>query len=744
MSETLSPRQSWEGPKINGDMRAKLSDALYSEFYSKAMSREDFDKKAGGMSDKQIADAAYQSFYDGKVDRAQFNETLGLKSHSGATADAITGGMSLGFQDELRAIAGTGVRTLGTLLTGKLPTWTAMSGAYDQELRAQRENADVFRQNNPYLGRGLEFAGGMLTGGGPGSVATQAPTRTGAALNAAKIGAVTGFGDAEGDLANRVEGMGVGAGLGGAIGAAAPVALQGVSMLLGRAGKMLGIGDSEKVATQLLLKAFQDDGIPPQQIATRLAEWQKAGAKPETLFDLGGENVRRLARTAAGRTGPGTERAVTFLEGRQSDQAQRVAEDVANTLGQKSSDFHPSMAALNETRRTSAAPLYEQAFAVTPTKVEADTVQRFIKDPIGQEALQKGLRIIELEHLAAGTKFDPKAYGVVREGATAPQAGRVSPGFSPGLPTVGTVPTPQPQPTSGKWVLQPGQEPNMRLMDAVKRGYDDIVESFRSPTTGRLQLDQYGRAVNDARAAYTGSLRSMFPKYGDALNAWAGPSQLMDAANRGRSIFTMRDSEVAASAVAVRTNPAEADAFRLGAAQAIRDQIARAPDGADAVKRIFGSPQKRELLRAAFPSEGAFKAFEAAMKREAAMYKNAQFVSPRTGSQTQLREADAGDIGSMATDVLGALATGAIMPGQTARGAVGQAFRNMGARAQGISPGVADSLVARLFTSDPKAIGRTGGLLSQTDLDNALARIQARRLGGLLMPGASAGVNVAR
>ena len=78
--------------------------------------------------------------------------------------------------------------------------------------------------------------------------------------------------------------------------------------------------------------------------------------------------------------------------------------------------------------------------------------------------MQRGLRVVELEHLADGTPFNPANYGVTRgEG--------------------------------GAFVPVEGQTPNMRLLDAVKRGYDQIVEGFRDPepvacnsmnTAGRL------------------------------------------------------------------------------------------------------------------------------------------------------------------------------------------------------------------------------------------------------------------
>lgn len=709
------PPQTGAAPAVAQDVRARMLDSVYEASYAKAMPREVFDAKTAGMSDKKLADAVYDEFYKGKLDRAAFNQRVGLASADGSTAGAIVQGATFGLSDEMGAAALTAAKLPGTLLSGRIPSWEQIGGSYDKELSARRENADVFRENNPYLGRGLEFLGGLATGGALKTAAgVAAPTVMQTATTAAKAGAVSGFGDAEGGWKERVEGAGMGAALGGAIGLAAVPVMKGGSLLLGRAGRALGIGDSEKTASQLLLKAFRDDGIPPDQIAARMDAWQASGAKPEALFDLGGENVRRLARTSAGRSGPGTDRAAAFLEGRQADQAGRVAGDVETTLGQSADDFHAALGALKTQRSTTAAPKYEAAFTrITPTADEYAKVARFVNDPIGQDALQKGLRIAELEHLARGEPFNPATFGVVRgEG--------------------------------GRFVIQPDTVPNLRFMDAVKRGYDDIVEGFRSPVTGRLQLDQYGRAVNDARAAYTGTLREMYPRYGGALDAWGGPSQMIDAANRGRGIFNLKDAEIAGLSVSARANPAEAEAFRLGVAQAIRDRIANTQDGADVVKRFFGSPRRRELLAAAFPNKAAFDAFEALMKREASMYRNAQFVSPRTGSQTALRQADDEGFGGQAVDIAGDLAMSAALPGHSIGGALRRGLSDLAARGRGITPGTADALAARLFTSDPAAIRGTGGLLAQTEINNALAQEAARRQRGLLLPGLASGVNVAR
>jgi hypothetical protein len=461
----------------------------------------------------------------------------------------------------------------------------------------------------------------------------------------------------------------------------------------------------------MLLRAMEQDGLTPGQAMARLNQWRTTGAKPETLFDIAGENTRRLARTAAGRVGPGTERAVTFVAERQEGQAGRIANDAAAGLGQSADDFFARRQGLLQQRSTEAAPRYEAAFSrIVPTEDEVARLLPAIQDRIGQDALQRGLRVLEVENIGPRLRdgsvapFNPADYGVTRG-------------------------------ENGEWVVTNGFR-NLRLLDAVKRGYDEIVEGFRDPTTGRLNLNDYGRAVNDARAAYVAAMREMFPRYGGALDAWAGPSQSLDALARGRDVFNMRDAEAAQAAVSVRRNSSEAEFFRLGAAQAIQERIASAPDGADAVKRIFGTPAKRALLRAAFPDDTSFNQFVEQMRREANMFRNAQFVSPRTGSQTALREGEAADFG---TDAALAVASG-LLPGRSVAGALGDFGRGAAARAQGVTPQVADALTRRLFTSETPELVGTLRDLGQRRIRATAEEEAARRVRSGVLSRLAAGV----
>jgi hypothetical protein len=683
MSES---RSIIEAPRLAPDVRTQMLGALYDAAYSQTMPRERFDTEVAGKSDMDIADATFRQFYDGRIDRQDFNRRVGLTSAQGSTRAAIMQGLSFGLSDEILA-GGTGaMQGLLGMLRGE-GTGGFRQG-YNDALTAQRQNLEVFRQNNPYVGRGLEFVGGLASGGAGVAAAPSAARTIG---TAATVGAVGGFGQGEG-VEDRLAGAATGAALGAGVATVLPPVVRAGAGVVGRAGQALGFGNSDDIASRMLLRAMQDDGLTPAEAMRRMNQWRDTGAKPETLFDLAGENTRRLARTAAGRTGPGTDRAVTFLTERQEGQAGRIADDAAAGLGQSADDFFTRRQALVQQRSTTAQPLYERAFRIQVQPDEYARVARFVDDPIGQEALRKGLRVIELEHVAQGRQFDPAAFGVQR--------------------------------VNGEFVPVDGQTPNMRLLDAVKRGFDEIVEGFRDSTSGRLNLNQYGRAVDSARAAYRNELAGMFPPYRRALEAWSGPSQSMDAMARGRNIFNMRDSEAAQAAVSVRRSPSEAEFFRLGVAQAIQERIAGAPDGADAVKRIFGSAAKRALLRAAFPDDASFNRFVAQMRREDGMFRNAQFVSPRTGSQTQLRESDASEFG---TDAALAVASG-MLPGRTVAGAVADFGRAGVARARGVTPQVADSLSRRLFNAETPEVVSTLRQLGQQRIRQAAEEETARRL----------------
>lgn len=104
-----------------------------------------------------------------------------------------------------------------------------------------------------------------------------------------------------------------------------------------------------------------------------------------------------------------------------------------------------------------------------PGAIWSPRIQEFIDDPLSKPALARGLEIQRIEALAAGRPFDPTEYAVT--------------GFDDaGNPIVGNV-------------------PNMRTLDAIKRGYDAILDDYPRDISGKQVFDQRGRAITQAKQA---------------------------------------------------------------------------------------------------------------------------------------------------------------------------------------------------------------------------------------------------
>lgn len=156
------------------------------------------------------------------------------------------------------------------------------------------------------------------------------------------------------------------------------------------------------------------------------------------------------------------------------------------------------------------------------------------------------------------------------------------------------------------------------------------MEGYRDPTSGKLNLDRQGYAANQARAALVGELRGVSPTYAQALDAWAGPSQAMDAMSMGRRALS-NDPEVTADAIG-RMSDSQKDFFKVGVARALKDKVDATQEGADVTRRIFGNTLIRNKIAAAFGDPAAFDQFQTTMDQQAQFAKTRNAVL--SGSRT--------------------------------------------------------------------------------------------------------------
>lgn len=564
----------------------------------------------------------------------------------GGAADTAMNSALFGFGDEINAGMRSGIRGVGNLVTGNAPEFGAN---YDRALADERQRQKAFDEEHTIISPIASVAGG-LAGGVPGAGAVKgATTALGtlgrAAGTGAAYGALGGFGEGEGGFQNRLESAGTGAAAGAALGTALPV----VGKVLGEAGKVVsnvtGIGRNERnVALDHLGRALERDKVDPAQLAGDIAD----DGKPLALVDQGGKNTQRLGRTVETIPGAGSDRAHEFLHERQVNQGDRVAQDVGEGLSKDS--FHTTLDDLNTKRKAEAAPLYEAAYA--KPLVWSDETSTLLNRPSTKQALKNAYRIAEEEGR------DPRGLGLALD--------------ADGNAHLDTTTA------------------SMETLDHVKRGLDDVLEGYRDKTTGKLVLDEAGKAVNETKAALIKNLDDMNPEYKAARAAWGGPSQSMEAANLGRQ-YAKGDPEVMWKRFGTMSET-DKDFFRTGVAREIQDKIANTKDGHDSVSKIFGSKAQRERLRGLFRNDADFTKFERAMRDEAKMTSTRRTV---TGGSPTGRIAAEQDDASGLVNAVSDFATGGVT------GAVMGLGRRAVSKARGIGEASADELSKMMFDASP-------------------------------------------
>lgn len=510
-----------------------------------------------------------------------------------------------------------------------------------------------------------------------------------------------------GPAAGAAAGKEVGGPIGEAVGALAGGGLTAGAEAAYGAGKAMAdlrnMSPGDR-AQELLMRALEERDHTPADVADQsLAQF---GDKPVTVMDVGGPATARLARTVATLPGEGSSKLVNFLAERQADQNGRVIRDIQNNLADGSDVFEVAKQ-LGTERAQNAKPLYDKAMAggsIAPLedqlrselaaatgakgtiaremkkieesnpgalvargavgadirahyvglhqqllKAESDRqavlgmfqqaksdassdapgavwsprIQEFLDSPEVRTGLKHGLMIQRREALAAGERFDPTEYGVTGIDEA-------------GDPIVSKV-------------------PNMRLLDAGKKGLDAQLEEFRDKTSGRLNLTEAGRALERVRKAYVGELDRLNPDYKAARDAWAGPSQSLDAVALGKSFTNLQPEELATNLA--RMTDDQKNFFRIGAARTLQDMINGSSDNRDAVARIFGNQTIRDQIESVFGKRAA-TAMAEQMTPEKMMTATHRFVTG--GSNTVNKAADIADTAGATEKAVRGFATGGV------------------------------------------------------------------------------------
>jgi hypothetical protein len=703
---------------------------------------------------------------------------FGGPGHAGAEA-ALVNGMTAGYGDEIFGGLAAAEHNAIPFLTGKP---TNFQQDYADVRDAYRDAAKHYKDQHPVMDTLTPvFSAPFMGVAGAGRSIAENPgfwnRVKGAAASGALVGGIAGFGSGEGSAGQRLKSA-ADEGLHGAAAGAAFVpgayAMAGGASALGRllGGKNSAINSK---AAKIITGALADDGISPAEAAAKI------GNDPTgqlMLPDLGGENskIARLGRALVTANTPASKEITSAINERDAGQFGRFAGSIRRDLS-SDTDTYGNLENLVRQRGQEAGPLYEQAYeggsiapfedqlrdhlqAATGSKgiiarqmkeieqsnpgalaargaagkqvrdrymqlsdqlkqaeqtrqnvqamfakakedgtggapgaVWSPRVQQFLNDPIVRHGLNEGLEIERLEALAEGRQMNPSEYAVVGKD-------------SDGKAIVGAV-------------------PNMRLLNAAKIGLDKILEGYRDKTTMRLALDQRGRAIDSVRRAFVNELDNLNPAYKAARKAWAGPSAAMDAVGSGQDFLRMDPEQI--GKVQSGMSDAERDFFRVGAARALLDRISKAGDGADLTKRLYGNPQIREQIKAAFGPEAAAK-LDQAMASEKAMFETGNFI---TGNSATVNKAHDFGAGSAVRKVLGEMIQGGLA-GFMVGGPKGAAIAGIGMPLSRLASEKLSRMVERNALTDPETAAQLGKMLLSR------GKVGAEELRGSVIPFAQA------
>lgn len=437
--------------------------------------------------------------------------------------------------------------------------------------------------------------------------------------------------------------------------------------------------------------------------------------------------LQQLAGSVARHSPDARKLAETNLNARARGQADRAVNAIDEHLA-PITNIRQRSADIIEEGKPVYGPLYDKAYEAPP--ITSPRLDQVLNTPAGREATGRANTI------AANEFRDPRALGFILD-----KDGNVV--LDPRSLAVGSD-------DAGNLVLsqEPLREPGYttQSLDYVKRGIDDILEPQRNQITGKLQLDEGGRAIAGVKQALVEEVDNLNPDYKAARDAYSEYAKRAEALRTGHDVLPQanlpqRDFD----AILARSSGDTLPEFQRGYATAMSDEVAKRRYSNNPYEAIYGSPQQQAKVGALFP-EGSGD-FGRIYDLETAMAQTR--TKALGGSQTRANEAAddlfQNDAANMAVDGAMQAITGGGVPGATKlAGVMGRKF--LGSRDLGVlgAEKKANQLAPLLFdTSNPQAITDYLDDLARKLMEQEVRRNTYQRMGGLFgAPASVAGLSL--
>lgn len=530
---------------------------------------------------------------------------MGRLSALGAGARS---GAMFGFPDELAGLqaASGGVPDFAGLPTGKLVAlarlgYEALAGrgkateAYETARDTERQALETAREQYP----GTTLTGELLGGVAvpiPGAAAVRGAGMLGRMAGGAAVGAgagaLAGAGEGE-DLASRASGAASGLLVGGGIGAGVPVVGKGLELAGQGIAKVAqpitqafrGVRDVDAEAARRIATAQQADlAKPTSRSGLTQAEFEAAqrGGQPVVVGDIGGENVRALARSAADTSPSGREALEAVVSDRFKTQSPRTAQFLNDTF--KFPTSPEAIEKIEATARAQNKPAYIKAYNAGDREIWSPELERLTAAPYVQSAL--GSAISKWKNYA------------VRDGY-----GAANPPFR--IENGGLIRT-----GGGMQAY-----PNIQLWDYAAR---ELQDAARAAPIG----SQQGKLYNDLARLLKNELDGMVPEYKAAREGAAkffGEERAVEAGGAFAKMSGLDALKIGEARKALANmKPAERELFEAGFLSNIVAKVESLPEGADLVKRIYNSDFAKKQIELVVGKDRA-ALLEAHLLKERAM-----------------------------------------------------------------------------------------------------------------------------
>ena len=488
----------------------------------------------------------------------------------------------------------------GTLVGGArlLGEWAApgvfgskATEAYGQRAGEMRARDKLLAQEHPYAHGAAEFIGGAAVPFGAGAQGVKGLMKVGAGA-----GAITGFGAGEGAIDSAV-GAGVGAGLGGAIGAGLPLLARGAGAAANMTGipqMVRGAANPTRQAEREVAQAFLRD-LPGSAPRLDPSDFRAAQAdfQPVVVADLGGENVRTLARAATDVSAEAASRLKGVTEPRYAAQADRFRNFLDDLYGGPNAldntrlgdDLHAAARSLNR-------PAYDRAYDLAAARGVQFWDDR-LHTLTGAPEVQKAMRDVERR---SATEAVLDGYRPIRNPFQFDKDGAISWRTT----------------EDGGAIM-----PNLEFWDMVKRNLDDQARGLTHGSNERRGVEGLARALRD-------HLDALAPEYGMARSGAAKFFDADDALQAGQNfISASKNIAITDAAKALRQmDDVERGFFERG----FVTELMRRTQKDGNVARVFDNPTLREKIGMVMGDQRA-GSLEAFARRETIM----QILKERVG-----------------------------------------------------------------------------------------------------------------